>query len=207
MMHGYKKKGQIMIGRIGIILLVIGLIAGCAKKEEGTTAVKAQGPQAEPQVSEQMQAKDATVPTKLGDMAYPLVGLTWVKGEPVSIEPGKVTVVEFWATWCPPCRVSIPHLTALQDKYEDRGVVVVGISTEQEAEVRPFVEGMGQKMDYHVAVDTSGKVGRGYMGAFKQNSIPTAFVVDSEGKVIWHGHPAELEPVLDRVVSGAYAAG
>ena len=70
------------------------------------------------------------LPTKLGDPAYPLVGLTFVKGEPVEFTPGKVYVVEFWATWCPPCKDSIPHLTELSKKYEDQGVVIIGITNE-----------------------------------------------------------------------------
>lgn len=213
-MHGFVWKGQTMIGRIGIVLLTLVFIVGCEKKEadatgsgQGSTpAAKVQEPTPDQSAADSTQSAAATVPTKLGDAAYPLVGLTWVKGEPVNVGGGKVTVVEFWATWCPPCRVSIPHLTDLQAKYEDRGVVVVGISNEDEATVRPFVEKMGQKMDYHVAIDGAGKVGGGYMGAFKQNSIPTAFVVDKAGKVLWHGHPAEIEPVLDQVVSGTYAA-
>jgi len=203
-----------MIGRIGIVLLTFVFIVGCEKKKTdatgggqgGTPAAKVQAPTPDQAATDSIQAAAATVPTKLGDSAYPLVDLTWVKGEPVNVGAGKVTVVEFWATWCPPCRVSIPHLTEVQEKYEDRGVLVVGISNEDEATVRPFVENMGQKMDYHVAVDGAGKVRGGYMGAFKQNSIPTAFVVDKAGNVVWHGHPAELEPVLEQVVSGTYAA-
>ena len=51
----------------------------------------------------------------------------FVKGEPVkSFEQGKIYVVEFWATWCPPCRTSIPHLTEMQKKYKD--VVFIGVS-------------------------------------------------------------------------------
>ena len=103
--------------------------------------------------------------------------------------------------------MSIPHLTALQKQYGDRDVVFVGISAEAEAKVRSFVNSMGDQMDYRVAVDTSGKVVSGYMTAFGQIGIPTAFVVDSEGKVRWHGHPMELDPVLDQVVAGTYVSG
>jgi thiol-disulfide isomerase/thioredoxin len=67
---------------------------------------------------------------------------------------GKQTyVVEFWATWCGPCRVSIPHLTELQKKFKTQGVTFIGVSDETEDKVKPFVDKMGDKMDYTVAVD------------------------------------------------------
>ncbi len=194
--------------RIGIILLSVVVLAGCGKKDDGTQANQnqEQTPSA-PTVStpETAAAVAAAVPTKLGDAAYPLTGLTWVKGSPVTIAPGKVYVVEFWATWCPPCRKSIPHLTELAKKYADR-VVFVGVSNEDVATVKPFVADQGDQMAYNVAVDTAGKVVNGYMTAFDQGGIPTAFIVDAAGKVVWLGHPMDnLGDVLDKVLAGTYA--
>jgi thiol-disulfide isomerase/thioredoxin len=122
----------------------------------------------------------------------------------VTIAPGKVYVVEFWATWCQPCRKSIPHLTELAKKYADR-VVFVGVSNEDVATVKPFVADQGDQMAYNVAVDTAGKVINGYMAAFGQGGIPTAFIVDAAGKVVWLGHPMDnLDEVLDKVLAGTY---
>ena len=109
----------------------------------------------------------------------------WVKGDPVDISSG-VYVVEFWATWCPPCRTSIPHLTEIQEKFRDRGVKIIGVSKEKLGTVEPFVEKMGDKMAYTVAID--GGVAKDYMGKYNIGGIPHAFVV-KEGKVAWHGHP------------------
>ena len=146
-----------------------------------------------------------TPPTKLGDPAFPLVGLTTVKGEPVEIKPGKVYVVEFWATWCPPCKESIPHLTALSNKYADAGVVFIGITNEDAGTVKPFVSAIGDKMDYNVAIDAIGGVSQGYMMAFHQDGIPTAFVVDQKGRVVWYGHPMlDLDKIISQVVAGTY---
>src|SRR6476661_706165 len=78
----------------------------------------------------------------LGDAAPPLVVSRWVKGEKFeTFEPGKTYVVEFWATWCGPCRASIPHLTELARKYKDAGVRVVGVDVwEQDtSKVQPFL--------------------------------------------------------------------
>ncbi len=190
---------QLVIGVLWAVLL-----AGCAKKEE---AVEPNGPAAKPNAQPAEVAKEtakAEMPTKLGDAAYPLTGLTWVKGDPVAIASGKVYVVEFWATWCPPCRESIPHLTALQKKYQDR-VTFIGVSQEKPAVVKPFVSNQADKMDYTVAIDTAGKVSKGYMTAFRQGGIPHAFVVDAAGKVVWHGHPmGPVTQVLDQVLAGTY---
>jgi len=142
----------------------------------------------------------------LGDPAAALQIADWVKGKPFSLADGKgktVYVVEFWATWCPPCRTSIPHLTELQKKFKDQGVVFVGVSDEKLGVVQKFVEKMGDKMDYHVAVDQDRKTSEGYMKAYGINGIPHAFIVDKEGRIVWNGHPmAGLEQALDRVLSG-----
>ena len=144
---------------------------------------------------------------QLGDTAPPLDIGTWIKGDAVNMADGADTiyVVEFWATWCGPCRTSIPHLTELQEKYAGNNVVFIGISDESEADVRPFVDKMGEKMGYRVAVDNSRKTYSAYMEAYKQNGIPHAFVVDSAGNVAWHGHPmAQLDMVLGQIVDGSY---
>lgn len=145
---------------------------------------------------------------KLGDPAQPLALLKTVKGDPVNLAAGKgkqVYVVEFWATWCPPCRESIPHLTDLQKRFKDKGVVFVGISDETEAKVKPFVEKMGSKMDYVVALDSARKTSEAYMGAYGQNGIPTAFIVDKQGRVAWVGHPMSgLDTAIEEIVAGTY---
>ncbi|NUM52626.1 MAG: redoxin domain-containing protein [Candidatus Hydrogenedentes bacterium] len=140
-------------------------------------------------------------------MAAPALSIDqWVKGAPVTIAPGdKIYVVEFWATWCGPCRVSIPHLTELQKKFKDKGVVFIGVSDEEADTVRPFVEQQGAAMDYAVAIDPSRKTHEKYMDAFDQRGIPTAFVIDKQARIVWVGHPmAELEEVIEGVLDGSY---
>ena len=143
---------------------------------------------------------------KLGDPAAPLAIKNWVKGKPVDVKDGKnIYVVEFWATWCGPCLRSIPHLSEMQKKFKDNGVVFVGISDEDVKTVKPFVEKMGEKMDYTVACDDERKSNAGYMGAYGQGGIPTAFIVGKDGKVQWFGHPmADLEKTIEQIIAGKH---
>ncbi len=145
---------------------------------------------------------------ELGDPAPPLQVAGWVKGKPVNLKAGKgkqVYVVEFWATWCGPCKASIPHLTERQKKYADKGVVIIGVSHEEASVVKPFVEKMGDKMEYTVAVDRDKATYNAYMKAFGQGGIPHAFVIDKEGRIVWHGHPERnLEETIEQILAGKY---
>jgi thiol-disulfide isomerase/thioredoxin len=143
---------------------------------------------------------------ELGMPAPALSVAEWVKGKAVNLNEGKgktIYVVEFWATWCPPCRASIPHLTELQKKFKDKGVTVIGVSDETVSTVKPFVNKMGNKMEYTVAVDKGQKTSAAYMGAFGVDGIPHAFVVDKTGAIAWHGHPmGGLDKAIEDVLAG-----
>lgn len=143
---------------------------------------------------------------KLGKPAASLKGLQWVKGGPVEIKRGSVYVVEFWATWCGPCRTSIPHLSELQRRFKDKGVTIIGISNETVDIVKPFVEGeKAGPMDYVVAADPQRQIGKGYMEAFGVGGIPHAFIVGKDGNLLWHGHPLDgMDDVLKEVVAGQF---
>lgn len=108
---------------------------------------------------------------------------------------GKFVLIDFWATWCGPCRQSIPHLNKLSAKYNDK-MVVVGLSDETEGDVRAM---RSPKIDYNVAIDTQQRMLR----EVEVKGIPHAILLDPKGIVRFEGMPnyiteAGLEQILEK---------
>ena len=99
---------------------------------------------------------------------------------------GSAVLLEFWATWCGPCRAQIPHLNELHAQYADRGLVVLGVNFgEKQAVVEAFLK--GNAMTYPIGFD-----GGGAQNAYGVRGIPHAFLIDPDGQVAWAGHPSQL---------------
>jgi len=147
-----------------------------------------------------------TFAASIGDPAPPLTIQRWVKGTPFKLVPGtNIYVIEFWATWCPSCRECIPHLTEMQKKYADQGVIFLGVSSEAVTDVIPFVTSQGDNMAYRVGVDTSSRTFNAWMSAYGEGGIPHAFIVNTNGVVVWHDHPEQdLDYALDRLLAGTF---
>ncbi|MGD0793185.1 MAG: TlpA disulfide reductase family protein [Terriglobales bacterium] len=103
-----------------------------------------------------------------------LSGKTWTFAE----LRGKVVLVNFWATWCPPCRKEMPDLETLYERFESKGLVVLGISDEEAAKVEPFIR--ERKVSFPVLLDPGRKVNE----MFVVEGIPKSFVYDREGKLV-----------------------
>ena len=158
-------------------------------------------------------AQSTNAALKIGDAAPKLQVAQWVQGEPVKeFNTGTVYIVEFWATWCGPCRASIPHLNQWWQKFKDKGVIVIGQDAweQDDSLVAPFVKKMGDQMTYRVALDDKsqdkdGAMATTWMKAADQNGIPTAFIVNQQGRIAWIGHPMELtEQLLNDIVADHY---
>src|SRR5712671_294791 len=135
----------------------------------------------------------------------------WLKGDPVeSFAAGKVYVVEFWATWCGPCIASMPHLTELQARFKDQGVTILGVTCVDPdnslAQAKKMVADKGDGMGYTVAWDDGQKTTDAYMKAARQDGIPTAFVIDGKGRLVFIGHPMFLDIPIGAVLAGTWDA-
>lgn len=150
---------------------------------------------------------------KVGDPAPPIVAAKWLKGEPVtSFKLGQVYVVEFWATWCGPCRMAMPHLSELAREYKGK-VSFIGMDVQELkgtdsnanyiAKVENFVRNLGDGMDYPVATDVrEATMWKTWMLASGSYGIPQSFVIDQQGKISWIGHAMLVDQVLPLVLEG-----
>lgn len=114
---------------------------------------------------------------------------------------GKVVLLNFWATWCPPCRLEIPDIIELSKKYKDQ-LVVIGVSVDQDrSPVAPFVK--QNKMNYPVIYGTD-QIITDFGGI---SAIPTSFIIDTRGKIVqkivgyrnYAAFEAAVKPYLNKV--------
>lgn len=142
------------------IVLALGLSWGCAKRGPGERAGNAGA---------------------VGSMA-PAYALPDLDGKIVKNSDflGKVVILDFWATWCPPCIKEVPEFVRLQSKYKDQGLEIVGLSLDEKGaeDVRPFVE--QHQVNYTMLIANDGTA-NAYGGI---TGIPTTFIVDKSGKIV-----------------------
>jgi len=105
----------------------------------------------------------------------------------------QVVVLNFWATWCPPCQKELPDLEATYEAYKERGLVVLGIAVQESAGlVGPYVEGIG--LTYRVGLDEQGRL----MKRFRIPGLPTTIVVDRQGIIRARHVGAVTREMLDK---------
>ena len=161
-----------------LLLVLMLIIGGCKKdKTEPTQQTEAK---AETEIKPTQPIADST-PSTTGGKPAPAFTLQDLNGKNVSLADfqGKVLILDFWATWCPPCVKEIPHFIELYEQYKDKGLEIVGISLDREgiSVVKAFVQ--KYQIKYPIMM-TDGKVDKAFGGI---PSIPTTFLIDSAGNI------------------------
>lgn len=142
------------------------------------------------------------------DSPAPNFRLVALNGQPLELERsrGKVILLNFWATWCKPCRLEMPSMEALYQEFKGQGLEVIAISTDLEGEriVRPYVEALGLTFPIVMDRDFATSVSYGVQG------LPTTFVIDRAGRIAkvywgardWASHEARtlIRTLLDERV-------
>ena len=136
------------------------------------------GQEAGPPKQVRLSPKDAPASQRTPAANFKLNDLN---GKPIELSnfKGKVVLLDFWATWCPPCRAMIPHLKALYAIYQRQGFEIIGVSLDEwgVGVVRPFVR--ENKIPYHNVIGNR-KLTQAYGGI---RGIPTTFLIDKEGRI------------------------
>lgn len=193
-----------------VYVLLVGFMAGCGQRSQDLSSPQVASDQ---QTTTAQEADDASEVLTIGTTAPPLHLANWVKGSQIDkFEKDQIYVIEFWATWCGPCKVSMPHLSELQERFAD-DVTFIGISDEDEATVAEFLasnhddsETWDEVVQYTLALEgQETPMTKSYMAAAGQDGIPTAFVVGRSGVIEWIGHPMAMDEPLQSIVDGAWA--
>ncbi len=155
-----------------LLLLALSLAAGCGSGDSETTAQTA---------SDDAGAAALTIGSTKGHLAPDFTLLNLAGGDlTLSNLRGKAVIVDFWDTWCGPCRVALPHLQELSETYTNELVVVgVAFGREGEAKVRSFTKANGLTFEMVLLGKTS-TILADYGGI---QSIPTTFLIDADGVI------------------------
>ncbi len=178
----------VLVRRATFVAVAVLALAGCSRssRSEGARALKCEKDR---QAAPEFTLKDVTGKTvRLSDYR------------------GNVVLLNFWATWCGPCKIEIPWFMEFEQKHKDRGFAVLGVSMDDDGwdAVKPFLE--RQRINYRVVMGTP-EIGELYGGV---ESLPTTFMIDREGRIagvhIGLAGKREYQDDIDQLLGGAGAA-
>lgn len=141
----------------------------------------------------------------IGDTVPPLKIKHWIKGPSVkSFEKDKIYVLEFWATWCVPCLASMPRLSKLALKYQNKvNVLAIDVYEKEDtpiADIIKVVDAQGNRMNFPVGIEAGKFMSKNWLDTSEARGIPTTFIVNN-GKLDWIGHPQYLDSVLTKILN------
>ncbi|MFI5293717.1 MAG: peroxiredoxin family protein [Thermodesulfovibrionales bacterium] len=162
-----------------IFLLISLCLVSCTKSDTGTEKLS---------------------PSQTAGMAPDFV-LKDIEGKDIQLSrfKGKMVVLEFWATWCPPCKATIPELIAMQEKYAGKGLVVLGISIDEGGDLASKLSAFSKanKINYPILLGSE-EVSRAY-GIM---SVPATFLIGKDNKIItaYKGYVDNLEALISQQI-------
>jgi cytochrome c biogenesis protein CcmG, thiol:disulfide interchange protein DsbE len=187
--------------RIGLLVTALLIVAACAPatptpislqtRSASTTAEDAYEPEPAATSTATAIPGASTAPTanpdqpqrprlpEVGALAYDFT-LDTLNGDEMTLSDlrGKAVMINFWASWCGPCRVEIPHMIAAYDRYRDQGFEILAVNVrENQAQVQDFADQLG--MTFPILLDTDGQV----TAAYYVRAIPITFFVDGDGVI------------------------
>ena len=159
------------------LLLCLGLViggSGCGSDSETSSPETAPKTSAEARSGPDFSENPAPAPK---------VSMTTLDGRTIELakQSGKVVLVNFWATWCAPCRKEIPDLISLYSDLQSKGLLIVGVATDDEgtSKVAPFVE--KENINYPIVVDTTGTIESQFEAMY---GLPTTYVINPQGQIV-----------------------
>ncbi|MHB1156608.1 MAG: thioredoxin-like domain-containing protein [Phycisphaerales bacterium] len=145
-----------------------------------------------------MPGVTAQAQVKVGDK--PAIDWQSVDGQRITSEKlsGRIVILDFWATWCGPCMMEVPHMVELNKTYKDKGVRIIGISLDDNINrMKQVTQKKG--MDWSQVCDGRGRESP-YKPQWGVTGIPRVFIIGPEGQVLWSGHPAEMDQPLEKAM-------
>lgn len=163
---------------LALIVLIAGLFIGCPEKKSNVNPAPAVA----------LSTQDNTLLSNYGKktnraadaVKAPDFSLPDLQGGTITLSNfiGKIIILDFWATWCPPCKAEIPGFIALNNKYEKSGVILIGAAVDDLNKVKSFAKNYG--INYPVCIADQNTT-TNYGGI---RGIPTTFVIDKEGYIV-----------------------
>ncbi len=196
--------------RLWIGLLLIAM--GCSRTPTPISPPDPGFTEAASKVEPATNDKNAPPALTVGSPAPALKVGRYLKGEPVmSFEPGKIYVIEFWATWCRPCIKAMPHISELQKQFPDVTFIGVNIWEDEVSEAEEIVKKMDSQLEYRIAVDEvsdgnpeNGAMSRTWLKAAEISTLPSAIIVDGHGRIADITHPMDLDETLPQIIAGKW---
>lgn len=163
------------------VVLVVALAAAGCSSDDGTTSSPST-PSADQQTASARLPAGAKIQSPDEPEAAPDVTVETTSGETIALanRPGEVLLVNFWATWCAPCRKEIPDLVDLQEEFGPQGLTVIGVSLDQQGAdvVEPFLD--DYSINYPIVIDAEGSIEKAFGGVY---GLPMTYVIGPEGRI------------------------